>query len=99
VLIHNVKGHYHFLTGIDPYSCGVVADKGYEIVHITLTQPIPWRKGFVRIDTYLQAQGLKRTAFAEFNSDVPNLSRWTGLSPLTDSIARCYKSGISITIT
>jgi hypothetical protein len=62
VLIHNPKGHYHFLKGIDPYSCGVIADPGYEIVHVTLTHLIPWREGFMGIDTYLQAQRLQRTA-------------------------------------
>ncbi len=71
MLIHNVKGHYHFLTGIDPYSCGVVADEGYKIVHITLTQPIPWRKGFMHIDTYLQAQGLKRTVLCAIQLRCP----------------------------
>ena len=30
------EGAYHFLSGIDPYSCGVVADPGHEVVHATL---------------------------------------------------------------
>ena len=62
MLIHNPKGHYHFLQGIDPYSCGVIADPGYEIVNVTLKHPIPWREGFTGIDAYLKAQGQERTA-------------------------------------
>jgi hypothetical protein len=62
VLIHNPKGNYHFLKGIDPYSCGVIADSGYEIVNVTLKNPVPWREGFTHIDAYLKAQGGGRTA-------------------------------------
>ena len=62
MLIHNPKGHYHFLQGIDPYSCGVIADPGYEIVNVTLKHPVPWREGFRAIDAYLKAQGQERTA-------------------------------------
>lgn len=62
VLINHRKGHYHFLLGIDPYSCGVVADAGYEVVPATLRHFIPWREGFDRIDAYLKGQGLQRTA-------------------------------------
>ena len=57
VLIHNPKGNYHFLKGIDPYSCGVIADSGYEIVNVTLKNLVPWREGFTHIDAYLKAQG------------------------------------------
>ena len=62
MLIHNPKGHYHFLKGIDPYSCGVIADPGYEIVNITLKNPVPWREGFTHVDAYLKAQRQGRTA-------------------------------------
>ena len=62
MLIHNPEGHYHFLKGIDPYSCGVIADPGYEIVNITLKNPVPWREGFAHVDAYLKAQGQGRTA-------------------------------------
>ncbi len=71
MLIHNAKGHYQFLSGIDPYSCGVVADNGYEIVHVTLNRPIPWRDGFECIDTYLQAQKLAQTALCAIQLRCP----------------------------
>ena len=43
-------GHYRFLPGIAPYSCGVIADPGYEVVRVSLQVPEPWRDGFKRVD-------------------------------------------------
>ena len=34
-------GGYRFLPGIAPFSSGVVAAAGYQIVHVTLRGPIP----------------------------------------------------------
>ena len=61
-LLANPKGNYHFLSGIDPYSCGVVADAGHEVVHATLRTPLPWREGFERIDAHLAAAARSRHA-------------------------------------
>jgi len=49
-LITNHKGNYHFLSGIAPFSSGVSAIEGYEIVHVTLKLPIPYHRGFDLID-------------------------------------------------
>ncbi|MBU6201619.1 MAG: hypothetical protein KJS90_06435 [Acidobacteria bacterium] len=38
-------GGYSFLTGIAPYSCGVVAAPGHRLVRVVLAQPLPWRQG------------------------------------------------------
>ena len=54
-------GHYRFLPGIEPYSCGVVADPGHEIVHVTLQDSLPWRLGFQLVDEFLKKQGRART--------------------------------------
>lgn len=56
-LINHPAGHYRFLPGIDPYSCGVVADPGYEIVHVTLTRQRPWRDGFAFVESFLAQHG------------------------------------------
>ncbi len=61
-LLANHRGGYHFLSGIDPYSCGVVADPGHEVVHATLRTPLPWREGFELIDAHLAAAGRPRHA-------------------------------------
>ena len=37
----NPKGGYRFLPGIEPYSSGVIAEPGFEIVHVTLSSPVP----------------------------------------------------------
>ena len=53
-LVENLRGNYRFLTGIAPYSSGVAADDGYEIIHATLAEPVPYRKGFNVIDDHLK---------------------------------------------
>ena len=71
MLIHNPNGHYYFLKGIDPYSCGVVAESGYEIVHVTLTHLIPWHEGFAKIDAYLKLIGHKRNTLCAMQLRCP----------------------------
>lgn len=57
MLLDHAAGHYRFLRGIDPYSCGVVTIHGYEIVHLTLRHPRPWREGFDLIRTHIEQGG------------------------------------------
>lgn len=73
MLLANPRGGYHFLMGIDPYSCGVVADPGYEVVHATLRAPLPWREGFEKIDSHLKEVGRSRHALCgiELRSPAP----------------------------
>jgi hypothetical protein len=56
------NGGYRFLPGIAAFSSGVVAMPGWEIVHATLTAPIPWRAGFERIEAHLREVGRPRAA-------------------------------------
>jgi hypothetical protein len=55
-------GNYRYLPGIAPFSSGVVAAAGHQIVHATLRAPIPWRDGFALIDRHLREQGRPRQA-------------------------------------
>ena len=73
MLIAKPEGHYHFLQGIDPYSCGVAADPGWEIVHATLDRALPWRQGFERVEAHLQEVGRDRQALCgmELRSPAP----------------------------
>jgi len=71
MLIHNSRGHYRFLQGIEPYSCGVIADPGYEMVHVTLVEWLPWRLGFERVDAYLKSEGLERPALCAMELRCP----------------------------
>jgi len=56
-LLDNLKGGYRFLTGIAPYSSGVVAMPGFEIEHVVLHKPIPYRQGFELVERHLTEQG------------------------------------------
>jgi hypothetical protein len=89
------NGQYRFLPGIAPYSSGVVAMPGHEVVHVTLRAPIPWRDGFALIDRHLRDERRARAAlcaialrspkpftfegFAEFNAGYHALLEAWGL--------------------
>ena len=66
-------GQYRFLPGIAPFSSGVVAMAGYQVVHATLRAPIPWRDGFGLIDLHLRAGDRPRAALCaiELRSPAP----------------------------
>lgn len=56
-LIANPVGGYHFLPGIDAYSSGVVAETGFEIVHVRLARPLVWNRGLESARRYLEGMG------------------------------------------
>jgi hypothetical protein len=70
-LLASVDGSYRFLPGIDPYSSGVVAAPGFEVVHATLRAPVPWRDGFTRIEAHLREHGRPRTALCAIALRIP----------------------------
>lgn len=59
-LIPNPDAGYQFLRGIDPYSSGVIAETGFEIVHVTLSGWLPWDTGLAAARRYVQSLGLHR---------------------------------------
>lgn len=61
-LTANPKGGYRFLPGGFPYSSGVIAESGYEIVHVTLAYPLPWREGLDSVRRSLESIGCERHA-------------------------------------
>ena len=61
-LVANPKGGYRFLPGGFPYSSGVIATEGHEIVHVTLTHPLPWREGLESVRRSLESIGCERHA-------------------------------------
>lgn len=72
-LLDNSHGNYRFLTGIAPYSAGVIAAPGYEIVRAVLPRPLAWRDGFDLIDRHLAARERPRHAICavELRSPAP----------------------------
>jgi hypothetical protein len=67
------RGNYRYVPGIAAFSSGVVAMSGWEIVHATLREPLPWREGFARIERHLGEHGRPRTALCgiELRSPAP----------------------------
>jgi hypothetical protein len=94
-LTDHPTGDYRFLPGIAPYSCGVVSAPGFEIVHVTLNQPVPYRRGFEVIERHLASEGRPKAAlcgvelrspcpfsfggFAEFNAGYARILEGWGL--------------------
>src|SRR5277367_5650233 len=54
MLVENKRGNYSFLKGIAPYSAGVIAEAGFEIVHVRLSRCVPLRVGFDAVEAHLQ---------------------------------------------
>lgn len=73
--IENTAGGFRFMVGGIPYSQGVAALPGFQVVRATLQCPIPYQQGFQLIDGYLQAQGRPAAALCaiELRSPEP----WT----------------------
>jgi len=66
-------GGYRFLPGIAPFSSGVVAAAGHQIVHATLRTPVPWREGFGLVERHLGELNRPRSALCaiELRSPAP----------------------------
>jgi len=60
--IENRQGGYSFLKGISPYSGGVAALPGYEVVHVRLERSLPLDQGFTAIESYLESRRRARQA-------------------------------------
>ena len=71
VLLDNARGNYRFLTGIAPYSSGVVAMPGHEIIHVILRRPMPYRQGFAAIERHLNEAGRSRHALCAVELRLP----------------------------
>ncbi|MGD8291275.1 MAG: hypothetical protein PVF37_06205 [Desulfobacterales bacterium] len=67
----NPKGGYYFLSGIAPYSSGVAAMPGNEIMHVIMRNPPPYREGFEFIDRHLAALGRPRQALCAIQLRIP----------------------------
>jgi hypothetical protein len=57
MLVENKPGNYSFLKGIAPYSAGVVAEAGFEVVHVRFERYIPLRAGFDAVEEYVKGAG------------------------------------------
>ncbi len=71
MLTENPRGNYKFLKGIGPYSCGVVAMTGFEIVHIRLMQPLSLHLAFDYMVQYLEQEGRRIHALCGMQLRIP----------------------------
>ncbi|MBX2999879.1 MAG: hypothetical protein KF893_15265 [Caldilineaceae bacterium] len=85
ILIDNPHGNYRFLTGIAPYSAGVIAMPGFEIVRATLQRPIPYGAGFDLIEDYLAALDRPRAALCAVELRLPHALSFDGFSEFNAS--------------
>lgn len=77
-LLDHPIGNYRFFTGIAPYSAGVVAMPGYEVIRVTLHEPIPYRQGFDLIEKHLTTLGRPRQALCAIELRLPAPRSFTG---------------------
>ncbi len=71
MLLDHLQGDYRFLKGIGPYSCGVVAMPGFEIVHSRLMQPVPLHLGYQQMAKRLEHQGRSIKALCAMQLRIP----------------------------
>jgi hypothetical protein len=83
-LLENERGHYRFLKGIAPYSAGVAAMTGYEIVHAVFQTPPPILEGFDRISRHLEAQGLPRQHLCALELRIPQPLSFSAFSAFNE---------------
>jgi hypothetical protein len=79
-LLDHPNGNYRFLTGNAPYSSGVVARPGHEIVRVTLQRLLPYPEGFALIDSYLREQGQPRHALCAIELRLPRPLSFAGFA-------------------
>ena len=80
MLAENKLGNYSFLKGIAPYSAGVVAEAGFEIVHVRLSRYVPLRLGFDAIDAHLGKAGRPVQAICGMELRSPKPFSFTGFN-------------------
>ncbi len=80
MLLKNDKGNYHFWKGIAPYSAGVVAAPGFEIVHARFARAMPLAAGLARAQAKVLAHGRPIHALCAMELRSPKPFTFTGFS-------------------
>jgi hypothetical protein len=72
VLSHLASGNYRFLAAPGrPFSSGIVADDGYDLVHATFFRPVPLTEGLEAARRHVEAAGRPVTALGAFELRIP----------------------------
>ena len=80
MLVENKRGNYSFLKGIAPYSAGVVAEAGFEVVHVRFQRYIPLRAGFDAVEAHLKRAGRPLQAMCGVELRSPKPFSFTGFN-------------------
>jgi len=80
MLVENKRGNYNFLKGIAPYSGGVAAEAGFEIVHVRLSRHVPLRVGFDAVEARLREVGRPLQALCGMELRSPKPFSFTGFN-------------------
>ena len=91
MLIEDKQGNYSFLKGISPYSAGVVAAPGYEIVHRRLQLALPLLAGFDLIDNHLKSLRRSRKALCGIELRSPRPFTFQGFADFNSSYVDILK--------
>ncbi|WP_341720646.1 hypothetical protein QQG74_13630 [Micromonospora sp. FIMYZ51] len=78
--VRHSSGTYRYLPAIDPYSSGVAAEPGYEIVGWRFDTPTPVADAFVRLDQELAAENLPAGALAGLALRSPEAFSFNGFN-------------------
>lgn len=84
-LLDNGQGNYRFVKGIRPYSCGVIADPGYEVIHIKFKNPMPLFGDVLdRINNYLNDKQRPVQALCAMELRIPAPLSFDGFKALNE---------------
>lgn len=70
-LVEHPSGEYRFLPGIPAFSEGIVAVRGYRVVHTRLAHPVPARTGYGVIEKTLAEAGRPLNALCGVELRIP----------------------------
>ena len=92
MLVQNKRGNYSFLKGIAPYSAGVVAAPGFEIVHARLVPPPRLRDGFDAVARHLKEAKRPRQALCAMELRSPRPFTFQGFTDFNAGYVDVLKS-------
>jgi hypothetical protein len=91
VLAHSPSGNYRFLAAEGrPFSGGIVADDGYDLVHARFERPVPLEAGLAGAVRHVAAAGRTAQAIAGFELRIPGPLSKAGF----DEFNRAYVSSL-----
>lgn len=85
------SGDYSFVPGIAPYSCGVISNPGFEIVHVTLQNMVSWREGFNLIYKFLVLSKRPKAALCAMSLRCPVPFTFQGFADFNGEYAAVLK--------